>query len=352
MRTSRSALLCLVVLAFASQASPAAITGASGRVEASVEQTSAATGQIIDQALEETPGTTNILPAEADAGLDIATPSDLAGRLAALATVNLPGEMDPAETNDFDIEAAGLSTLEDRAFTSTARATQTRQIVFGASEFGLAGGTRVQARSDFVLSAGLLLVTLPEGPQDVIGQVSVVVRQQEGDETRTVLDGQIEVGFNADGQLEAVTRGDLMGQIVIPVDLSGESGEIDQAWLILLPGVILPYEYEATIDEPFSLTAEITATVDGPSGAQGGSVFVGRLPREFSAITDEFLGFDFDAAIDTATDIIALRQVGTPKGTTVKAIDGAEGAGCGGFGLESLLGGLLLAAGFVTRRLA
>mgnify|MGYP007030117670 CR=1 FL=1 len=361
MRTSRSTVVCRVVMALvpclgggallAGPTAQAAITDASGRVEASVRQTNATTGQIIDEAFEETPGTTNILPAEADASLEVTTPSSPEqGRLSSVAAVNVPGENAAADTNDFALEAAGLVLPAGRGFASDARATQTRQITLSRSELNINSGRRVRVRSTFVISSGVFLVTLPGSTGDVAGRIRFSVRQQDDEGSREVLAGGLDVSFD-EGTLRTVPTGALAGAKIVPVDLSTESTQVEQAQLVLLPFLSIPYEYEAVVGWPFSLVAEVTASTGSDDGAQGGSAFVGRLPNSFTAALDEFLGTSYGEDVDTLAESFEQEPAGLPGGTTVEPImDNVLGA-CGEFGMESLLAAMTLSMVFARRSL-
>jgi hypothetical protein len=351
-------------LALAAGTALAEITSTSGRVEASVTQINATTGQIVDQAFEQTPGTTNILPAEVTATLDITAstpppttqPSDVwtpatqpspQGRLVSTAMVNPPTGSMPSDTKDFSIEASGLSLLTDRGFECQAKSIESRGIVLRASELGMAGGTPIRVRSTFVISAGVFLVTLPEGADDVTGTVSFSVSQHDEVGARQLLAGAVEVSLDSAGNPQITATGDAARVIAVPFDLSDQSSSVDQAHLLLFPLISLPYEYDATVDEPFTLTAEIQATVEAAAGGQGGGAFLGQLPTAFTEALDEFLNVDLGGSIDNAAGQSDQQNA---AGLITNTLIVRRRSPCGLFGLESLLGGLLLTMMFVRRR--
>lgn len=356
MRKSRpyQAASCAVLLAgwlaLAGGHAFAEITAADGRVEASVRQLNATTGQTVDQAFEETPGTTNILPATATATLDIgastqpspATQPSSDGRLTATASVNPPAGITPENTKDFNIEASGLSLPADRGFACESKSTENRQVTLLASELDLRTGTRIRVRSTFVLSAGVFLVTLPESGSNVAGTVSFTVSQG----SQKVLSGSVSASFDAGGQVQIAATGDASQAIAVPFDFSSQSSTIDQAHLILFPLISLPYEYDATVDEPFTLTAEVAANVNASSGAQGGSAFAGQVPTAFTSILDEFAQVDFGGAIGG----VVGQQEAVSLADSQTEIIPLQTSRCGNVGLESLLGGLALTMMFVRRR--
>ncbi len=352
-------------LAFAAGTAFAEITSTSGRVEAAVTQINATTGQIVDQAFEQTPGTTNILPAEVTATLDITAPTapttqpvdvrpsatqpSPQGRLVSTAMVNPPTGSLPEDTKDFSIEASGLSLLADRGFECQARSIESRAVLLRASELDLAGGTPIRVRSTFVISAGVFLVTLPEGADDVTGTVSFSVSQHDEVGARQLLAGTVEVSLDSAGDPQITATGDAARVIAVPFDFSGESSSIDQAHLLLFPLISLPYEYDATVDETFTLMAEIQATVDAEAGGQGGSAFVGQLPTAFVEALDEFVNIDLGGAVDNAAGQSDQQKA---AGLITNTLFITRRSPCGGFGLESLLGALALTMTFVRRRFA
>lgn len=329
----------------------AAVVSATGQVRASVSQSNAATGQTIDEAFQESPGTTDVLPATASAALDIATPTGIEGSLDAVSAVNVPGDKAPADTNDFSMEACGLSLLSGRSFNSTATATQNRLVALSADEIGLAADTRVLVRSDFVVACGVFLITIPGGPSDATGRIHFTITQQDDDGSREVLSGALDVFFDSSGRLRTTGSDGLEGVLPVIADLSGKSENVQQAQLVLLPAVTVPYEYEAVINRPFTLSAQVDVTVEAPSGDEGGSAFVGRLPHLLADSASRFLQVDFTDDLDVLTRATAQSAAGTPAGMEITPIAG-NFANCGQFGLETLLGGLLLSAAFVTRRFA
>jgi hypothetical protein len=347
-------VLGLVVgLVLADGQAHAAITGASGRVEASVQQIDAATGTLIDQAFEETPGTTNILPAQATATLDIVDSESIMGTLTSTASVNPPADVAAVEqTKDFSLEAAGLSQLADRGYLCDAKSTENRQVVLGAEDLGLDEGTRVHVRSTFVISAGVFLVTLPESAADIDGTVSFVVRQLDNQGSHDLLGGSVRVFFDNNKQLQIENTGDASLVVAVPFDFSGRSEAIDQAHMILLPFLSIPYEYDATVGTSFTLTAEVEAEVNAPSGAQGGSAFLGQVPTAFLEIVSQQLEIDFTSSVGGATGSSATQQATGLVSSQMEITVLRRSARCGDFGLESLLGGLLMAAALVARRFA
>ncbi len=322
------------------------ILDASGRVEASVRQISAATGQIVDEAFEQTPGTTNILPAVATATLQITEGEASQGELLASAAVNPPAELPGAAHKDFNLEASGLSRIAGRGFTCDARSVETREIVLTAGELDLPPGEPIRVRSTLSLSAGVLLVTLPQSMADVRGTISFTLTQRDSQGSRVLLDGMAEVFFDIDGALQFTATGDVPLTVVVPMNLTPASSEIDQAHLVLLPLLELPYEYDAVVGEPFDLVAEITASVDAPSGAQGGSAFVGQGPAALTDALNEDLQVDLAPTVMEAIDLFGQQT------TIIDAVEVTrpEIRGCGGLGLETLFGALALTAGFIRRR--
>ncbi len=344
-----SMVWCLAgALGLTSATAHAEISGASGRVEASVKQLNATTGQIVDQAFEQTPGTTNILPAEATVILDVAGLVHVQGRLTATATVS-PPETVTATTKDFNCEAAGLSLLAENGFASDAKSIEDRQIVFLASELDLTSGTPIRIRSTFSLSAGVFLVTLPGSSNDVAGSFSFTIHQTRSGTSQVLLTGTGRVFFDASGLLQITTTGAASQAITVPFDFTDASGELNQARMIVFPLISLPYEYDATVDEAFTLTAEVSTSTGATTGNQGGSAFIGQVPTSFTQTLDEFLALDLTTSVGGLIGPSAAQKVALQDDNGTQIVPLTRSA-CGNFGFEALLGGLALTLTFVRRR--
>ncbi len=342
--------MIVAVLVLAAPAAHAVINSADGRATASVQQVDASTGAIVDQALDQTPDTTNALPAQASVALDIGSPSAIMGGLTAVAAVSPPAAGSLENTRDFNFEAEGLSLLSNSGFACEVTSVEDRQVVLGAAELGLASGTAIHVRSTFVLSAGIFLATLPEGSANVDGTVTFTVSQQDGGGSRDVLVGTLHVFFDANRQLQIDKAGGASQAIALPFDFSGRSSRLDQVHLVLFPYISIPYEYDATVDAPFALTAQVRGDVNAPAGSQGGSVFLGQLPTAFLQSLNQRLGADFSGSVGVATTAAAVqRTVGLSD--SQMEITPVSSRPCGDFGWESLLGALGLGLAFARRRL-
>ena len=198
-----------------------------------------------------------------------------------------------------------------------------------------------------MLSAGVFLVTLPGSTRDAAGTVNFTVSQDDGQGAEPVLSGSVRAFFDDTGQLQITADGDASHAIAVPFDFSSQSSSVDQAHMVLFPLIALPYEYDATVGTPFTLTAEVEASVSAATGAQGGSAFAGQVPTTFTGILDEFVQVDFGG---TVGGVIGQQETTSQAETQLEIVPLATDA-CGNFGLESLLGGLAVTMMFVRRRL-
>ena len=206
-------------------------------------------------------------------------------------------------------------------------------------------------RSTFVISAGVFLITLPDSAANVDGTVSFTVRQLDRLGSHGLLSGSVRVFFDASRQLQIENSGDASLVVAVPFDFSSRSSSLEQAHMVLLPFLSIPYEYEATVGESFTLTAEVEAKVNSPSGAQGGSAFLGQVPTAFLEVVEEQLAIDFTSSVGGATGSAATQRAAGLV-TAQMEITPLSSGRCGDFGLETLLGGLLMAVALVGRRLA
>jgi hypothetical protein len=232
-----------------------------------------------------------------------------------------------------------------------AKSIESRQIVFGEEELGLEAGTRVRVRSTFVISAGVFLITLPGSAANVDGIVSFTVRQLDKQGSHDLLAGKVRVFLDTDKQLRIENTDDASLVVAVPFDFSGRSEAIDQAHMVLFPFLSIPYAYDATVGTPFTLTAEVEAEVNAPSGAQGGSAFLGQVPTAFLEIVNKQLTIDFTSSVGGATGSSATQQAAGLVSSQLEITRLRTGR-CGDFGLESLLGALLMAAALFGRRVA
>lgn len=339
---------CILVFGFLVDEARGVIVDASGRARSTVQQTNATTGQTLDSAFEEAPGTTNILPAEALAEIAIVENSSEEGLIRSFAGVNLPNEAGPTTQGDFGVEAAAFSMLIDRGFRARAEASQDRQIIFRSGKLDLPSGAEVRIRSQFVSSAGLILAALEEAMPDALATISLRVQQADDQGPHELLVGTTEVRLGSDGAAVLSRQGAMTNVTPLILDLSEQFEDLQRVHVVLLPLTALTYTYRAHVDQPFSLRAEVIAEVQSETGGQGAVAYLGRPPQSALNILDRVLGNDVGQQVAGEVQDHMPTETGlAASATQIELLD--EQHRCGNFGLDLLLGGLLLSAAIIAR---
>jgi len=347
--------LALAVVASLSAPAATRILDSTGSVHALVEQSDSATGHILDSAFEATPETTNFLPATAEAKLPVMLNGDLVGLLHSFAMVNLPAETGP-ETGDFGVEAAAASTAAERGFNSESSARQSRTVAFQPAELGLLAGTRILVRSTFSLSAGLFVARLASTDStnltaaDASSSIRIGVLTGPPQNEVSLLAGSMSLHIDENGQPVILADGQLAQIKPILIDLSDRSDRFDTAYLAIVPYAAMPYEYQAEVGKIFMLKAVIEARATAEHGNQAAGAFVALVPLALADVLDRTVQNDLGTDV---SDTIEPQMSSAARLTeSVQEIEVLQlPLGCGGFGLETLVAGMLLTAGLIGRKL-
>lgn len=335
-------------------------------VESEVAEFTPAGSGDLDFAFERFPGvSTSNLPMTAEARVvrrDAAEQPVAEGR--ATTTFTDPRLSQTQSPEEFGISAAAMTLDASNYFRSRSAATESRTIVFTPSEVGLADGTPIRVRSQFFLD-GLLVLwnrqvggTLAEAYGRV--RVEVVASGADGSGRSTVLSAEIELSGTADGAAELTTGGAVRNDNLVSLDLSGLVEPFGAIHTTLIPYIAIPYEYDAVVGEPIVLEALIEGTaVNRPDGS-GAAVVLGVAPEALASLVNELSGTNAgDLLAQTLTNARATapapkEPLPAAEGDEITPRDQADlrtlWPFCGGLGIESLVGALLMGTLFSTRR--
>ncbi len=208
------------------------------------------------------------------------------GNLPLIVVAELPGEEGQAEDagavastyfydprlsttpdpDEFGLDVAVFSLLDNVFYQGRGQATETREITFTESEIGKAAGTALEVRSYFFLD-GYMVVWTDTGHVDLTGttaEVMLSVEQIRGEQSEKVLEARLLLEGQADGSVLLTAEGALSVENVVLMDMTTEEvSELGRIHTVVIPNLAIPYFYEAKVDETFVLKADISARANG-----------------------------------------------------------------------------------------
>jgi hypothetical protein len=342
----------------------------------SSEATELVGGEVTDtnSAFESFPeGTTGALPMTANAGF---THEDETGSVVAegraVTVFSDPRLSEAVSPEEFGLSAVAYSVDPSVSYVAKSLSTETRRIAFTPADLGMADGTAIQVQSTFFLDGTLALWT-EAGVSDlgsVDAQMTLRVEQTRATTgTTTVLEANLGLVGQADGTAVANAGGALVLDNTVVLSLSDVVTDLGVVHVMFIPQIAIPYSYDATVGEEFTLkaTIEVTAT-DQPDGRGAAVVLGGPLDVlgdlvndvSESALGDQFADtLDQTAAVandplipfpasDGGIQIIPLSDAG-PDGDPFQLL-GLFLPTCGLFGVETLVGGAAMGGMTYTMR--
>jgi len=330
-------------------------------ITSEVEQTLPSGEVNTDLAYESLGESTGNLPLLAEARLlEDGYPNSAAGATTRLADPRLAETSDPAEIG---IAVISNSQGGPSSWTGFGSATETRSITFTASEIGAETGTALTARSYFFVDA-ILVLWRQAGSVDLAGagaEVSLRVEQtRAGDAAAaTVLTANLSLIGQTDGTGTLVAGGSLVPENAAQVDLTELVGSLGSVQVVLLPKVAIPYDYEAAVDENFTLRAVIDAHIRSATDT-GAAVILGPSLEGVTGLISDVAGEDVGEAIGAVLGTVFAQNPAparplTAEDTSTKVtidprarlLPSWPAGFCGMLGVESLAG-LALLAGVVS----
>jgi hypothetical protein len=313
-----------------------------------------------DESFESLGESTLNLPLKAEAHLNqLDTSESVVSGAQATSQFSDPRAATTDDPNELGIEAAAFSLDPITTYETRNEPTETRTVVFSADEIGQPEGTSLLVTSYFYLDGFLLeWGDLAEAANPASAQITVRVLQTRAGSTSpvTVLETSLTLSQQQDGTAVVTTTGVLepdnlvlSGPIVVE-PLPGTS------YLLTIPELGIPYEYEATVGEEFTLQAEVECRVLNQPFI-GMAVGLGVSVDEYVDRLLELLGLPASTSIDIPGLTTGERSAAAkplPMGQTEVKVADTNGLElnvsepfCGLLGIESMLvpvalGGVML----------
>lgn len=319
--------------------SRAEIVSISGTVSAEIAETRAGASSesaATDSASDSYPDATDVLPLQVAATLD--RPDQDAAGVVAVQFAD-PQTATGQNPEEFAINVA-LNSLDDTVYyTAGGVAQEMREIRISAAEIpGTLPGQELSLAGRFFVDAALV-VFAPVETVDLTGaQVTLRLRVEQkssGSEPVEVFSGSLTVNGGEDQALEVVPDGLFPTDALTSADLSDLDAELGVFQVYVLPSTPIAYAYDVVIDEPTTLIASVEVDVTNAPGGVGVAGVVGTpldsLNEVITLTRDEQSASKMTNAVRT--------ERSDPSGDLVFAppMPWFVPAGCGLFGLESLL---------------
>ncbi len=235
------------------------------------------------------------------------------GNLPLIVVAELPGEEGQAEDagaiastyfydprlsttpdpDEFGLDVAVFSLMDNIFYQGRGQATETREITFSESEIGRAAGTDLEIRSYFFLDGYMVVWTDADHVDlaETSAEVMLSVEQVRGDQSEKVLEARLFLEGQVDGSVLLTAEGALSAENVVLMDMTAkEVSELGRIHTVVIPNLAIPYFYEAKVEETFVLKAEISVRANGRP-MTGASVALGfplqGLTDLFNLVTGE-----------------------------------------------------------------
>ncbi len=264
-------------------------------------------------------------------------------------TVNDPRLAIDPDPDELGIDLAAFSRVEGVAYDGTCQAIETRDVTLTEDDTNATNGTAVIGSSTFFLD-GVLFVWAESGGTDLSGTTSEIAvqvsRLPTGQDPQVVLSTTISLEGQSDGSVVLSATGDVQPQNVVLVDLSNTIPGLGAIHMLLIPNLLIPYAYDATVGEPFQLVAQVDAAIANEPGS-GASAVLGLPLDELARLIDEVVPEDVEEMVGEALNE-AIENAPEPEvildgDTTLTPIC------CGLFGFEAAMMLTLCGVTFLVR---
>ncbi len=279
-------------------------------------------------------------PNDPDAGED-----ELAAAAAA-AQFDDPTELDQPNPEEFAINLTLNSVSPVIAYRGQASAEEVRTVRFAPDELGpgTPAGTMVPLTGRLFVDGALAMLAV-EGGRDLTGasvKLGVQVLQSGGGGTATVFNGSLELRGTANGATEVTATGGFPIESIVLSDLSLLDPDFGIFRVLVIPNIMIDYDYEAIVDEDIVLTATVSVDAMNLPGSTGVAAVIGT-PTD---TLDQVIGATAGAATGVKIREAVQSERAAPTGTL--AFPEARGSGlCTLAGLGMML---TLTAGCVATR--
>ena len=340
-RVSCLTILVVVLPVLTATAVRAEITAITGSTQAQVQQFRPGAADETDQASDAYPDPTATLPLQIVARL-VAEGEDGAASVAVQFAD--PEELTQPNPEEFAVNLALLSAAADVRYDATATAQENRSIVFTTADFPLRESGETVPLVGQLFVDGALAVFSPSSSIDLTDATVTlritIVKQVAGHADETVFTGSVGLQGGADGAVTRSAGGSFPTLTLIQSDLSIFIDDFALFEVLIIPRLTIRYDYDATIDEAFTLQATVVVEAANAAGEVGVAAVIG-------------------APVDAIQEVITAVRGDTSATKTIDALqkEREDPTGepafpqtarpllpfCGWLGFESLLGFAALA---------
>jgi len=330
-------IVALLVLSSVTVA-PADITSLSGSVAATVHEFRVDAQGDVDQASDSYPGTSE-LPLQVLAWLISEFPDEAAGMAAAQFAD--PTEYDQPNPEEFAINLTLNSISPNIRYTGEASSREVRGILYSEAELGQPAGTSVSLTGRLFLD-GALVVFGVVSDRDLTGAYVrlrvTVVKQVTGQEDETVFSGSVELNGGPGGTATTTSSGQFPTANLILTDLSLLPDEFGALHALILPDLVIDYDYQATVGEEFTLRAKVEVEAANLANAVGVVALIGTPTDTFTEVVTLTQGQEAAAKLLSTIQKERDEPTGQPAFPDQTAFVPPLFGLCGVFGLEAAVG--------------
>jgi hypothetical protein len=313
-----------------SPGAPAAIVSIAARAEVRVEQYRGGVFETAQSSALDFPGAP--LPLQAVAGI-VVNGEDAAALGGAQFAEPIPEAPNPEEIA-LNLTCDSLS--PELSFVATGSVGETREIIFSSEETGRPTGTRAGAVGRLTLDGALAIYATDAGTDLSGTEVSLFIHieQRDGPEGDVkLLSGQLLLVGLSGGEVRLEAAGDFPTTTLILTDLTASVDELGVFYVLIIPNVVVRYDYETIIGTPFTLDLKTEIVVHNLPNGVGA---VGMLGSPTDSLLDVMGSARGPAAAAKMLDAVQ-REREHPTGPPAFPAD-VGFQGCGVIGLEATAG--------------
>ena len=325
----------VVLLAMPATPTLAEIITISGSAQAAVQEFRSGQPGDTDEASDSYPATST-LPVQVVARLLVEGDDGAAASVAAQFAD--PRDLPQHNPEEFAINLALLSVSENIRYTAQATTQEVRGVVFRPADFpGRQAGETVSLIGQLHVD-GALVVFSPSAGRDLTG-ASVylritVVKEVEGSEDQTLLTGRIGLLGGENGAVTNSAEGDFPTATLVRSNLAAVIDDFDLFEVLIIPRLTINYDYQATLDESFTLRVTVTVDAANAENQVGVAAIVGTPVDMIQEVISAAQG-----ELNANKIISALEQERVnPTGTIAFATARPMLPLCGLLGFEFILG--------------
>lgn len=230
---------------------------------------------------------------------------------------------------------------------------ETRTVQVTALEAGVPVGSAAAISGEMYLNgAALVWWDRRDNTVDGIPNMEALIGfeielERASGESLFVASGAIEIRGTADQQLSVEAQEAISPDDLVVVDLSADFPEMGTVYLVLFPQMLMPYVYQATVGEPYTLVARLRLKGTTAPLKTGVAITTGGPFETIAGTLDRFYGFNLGTRLQSrvaaelglfplpAIPVLDLEEVSRACGAT-----GAEAVALAGLvGLMSFTAG-------------